>query len=210
MPILPAEPDCYPPHLWESRESFPSKEDGVWWCLHTRPRQEKATARELHKHGITYYLPQVVKEDRTPQGRKIQSIVPLFTSYLFLYGDFNDRLKALKGNRLVGVLEVDDQEGLVGDLQQINTMLHSGLPVMPEPTMPVGAKVKIISGPLAGIKGTVVRRGKRDQFVAIVDFLGRGATVDLQDWQVEKIGDEPEPTSSPNGANGTSKTNPSS
>jgi transcriptional antiterminator RfaH len=32
-----------------------------------------------------------------------------------------------------------------------------------------------------------VRRGKRDQFVAVVHFLGRGATVDLQDWQVEGV-----------------------
>ena len=35
--------------------------------------------------------------------------------------------------------------------------------------------------------GTVIRRAKRDQFVAVVRFLGRGATVDLQDWQVEQV-----------------------
>jgi transcriptional antiterminator RfaH len=66
-------------------------------------------------------------------------------------------------------------------------MLSSGLPVQPEPTVPVGARVKIASGPLAGLEGTVIRRGKRDQFVAVVHFLGRGATVDLEDWQVELL-----------------------
>jgi transcriptional antiterminator RfaH len=68
-------------------------------------------------------------------------------------------------------------------------MLGSGLTVSAEPAVPVGAKVRIATGPLTGIVGTVIRRGKRDQFVAVVQFLGRGATVDLQDWQVERVDD---------------------
>jgi transcriptional antiterminator RfaH len=164
-----------------------SKAEAVWWCLHTRPRQEKATARELRKLEVTFFLPQVLKEDRTPQGRKIRSVIPLFPSYLFLLGDHTDRLSALRGNRLVSVLEVSDQGALERDLRQIHRMLNSGRPVQPEPAVPVGSRVRITTGPLTGIEGTVIRRGKRDQFVAVVRFLGRGATVDLEDWQVEQV-----------------------
>ncbi len=191
MPILPAEPDCYPAELWEDGIPPPAKPDGLWWCLHTKPRQEKATVRDLREQGVVYYLPQAVKESRTPQGRLIRSVTPLFASYVFLYGDARDRLAALRGNRLVNVLEVVDQEGLVRDLRQIHQMLSSGLAVSAEPVVPVGAKVRIATGPLTGIVGTVIRRGKRDQFVAVVHFLGRGATVDLQDWQVETISSSP-------------------
>jgi len=159
----------------------------VWRCLHTKPRQEKATARELLDAGITYYLPQAVKESRTPQGRKIRAVVPLFAGYLFLHGDPHDRLAVLRSHRLVNVLEVVDQEALARDLQQIHKMLTSGLVVSPEPTVPVGATVRILSGPLTGITGKVIRRGKHNQFVAVVNFLRRGATVDLQDWQVEMV-----------------------
>jgi transcriptional antiterminator RfaH len=187
MPILRAEPDSYPANLWEDGMPPPVKPDGLWWCLHTKPRQEKATARDLREQGVVYYLPQVVKESRTPQGRRIQSVAPLFAGYVFLYGDARDRLAALRGNRLVNVLEVVDQEGLVRDLRQVHKMISSGLSVSAEPVVPVGAKVRIATGPLTGIVGTVIRRGKRDQFVAVVQFLGRGATVDLQDWQVETI-----------------------
>jgi transcriptional antiterminator RfaH len=190
MPILPAEPDCYPASLWEESPALPIREGGAWRCLHTKPRQEKATARELRKQGIVYYLPQVWKESRTPQGRRLQSVVPLFASYLFFHGDWHDRLEALRGNRLVSILEVADQAGLVRDLRQVYKMLSSGLPVSPEPSVPVGATVRIATGPLTGIVGTVIRRGNRDQFVAVVQFLGRGATVDLQDWQVEQVASE--------------------
>jgi transcriptional antiterminator RfaH len=186
MPILPAEPDLYPPDLWESEEPG---EDRLWWCLHTKPRQEKATARDLRSQKLAYYLPQVVHEDRTPQGRKIRSIIPLFTSYLFLLGSDQERVLSLKGNRLVRVIDVADQDGLWHDLRQIHRMLASGLAVIPEPTVPVGARVRIQTGPLAGMVGKVIRRGKRDQFVAVVHFLGSGATVDLEDWQVEQLPD---------------------
>lgn len=188
MPILPAEPDFYPPDLWETPRSLGSDpSEVVWRCLHVKPRQEKAVGRELLKLQVSYYLPQVVKEDRTPQGRKIRSVVPLFPGYLFLFGDLTARLAALRGNRVVSVLEVADQPSLEHDLLQIHRMLASGVPVTPEPAMPVGARVRIQTGPLLGVEGTVIRRGKRDQFVAVVRFLGRGATVDLEDWQVERI-----------------------
>ncbi len=186
MPILPAEPDLFPPNLWQDNELW-ANQSGRWWCLHTKPRQEKAVARDLRSCGVAYYLPQVVHEDRTPQGRKTRSIIPLFTSYLFLLGDDRERVEALKGNRLANVLEVADQVALTHDLRQIHQMLLSGLAIRPEPVMPVGARVRIKTGPLTGIEGTVFRRDKRDKFVAVVQFLVRGATVDLEDWQVEPI-----------------------
>lgn len=189
MPILPAEPDRFPEDLWDDGAPIPSKPEALWWCLHTKPRQEKATVRDLREQAVVYYLPQVVKEGRTPQGRRIHSVTPLFAGYVFLYGDPHDRLAALRGNRLVSVLEVVDQGGLIHDLRQVHQMLGSGLTVSAEPMVPVGARVRITTGPLTGIVGTVIRRGKRDQFVAVVQFLGRGATVDLQDWQVEQVAD---------------------
>jgi transcriptional antiterminator RfaH len=188
MPILPAEPDLHPRDLWEREEEFSL--DERWWCLHTKPRQEKAVARTLRSRNVAYYLPQVVKVDRTPRGRRIRSNMPLFTGYVFLRGDELARAEALRTNRLAHVLEVYDQDTLVHDLRQIHQMLTSGLTVLPEPVMPVGARVRITSGPLMGIVGTVIRRGKRDQFVAVVQFLGRGATVELEDWQVERVEDE--------------------
>lgn len=187
MPILPAEPDMYPPNLWEA--NLRGTNEARWWCLHTKPRQEKAAARDLQIHQIPHYLPQVVHEGKTPAGRKTRSVLPLFPGYLFLLGEETAKAQALRGNRLVGVLEVADQEGIHLDLHQIHTLIGSGLAIVPEPTLPVGSTVRIVSGPLKGMIGTIVKRGKRDQFVAIVHFLGQGATVDLEDWQVEKLAD---------------------
>jgi transcription antitermination factor NusG len=189
MPILPAEPDMYPENLWDEASSPPLDSDRRWFCLHTKPRQEKATARELRIAGVPFYLPMMVHEDRTPAGRKTRSVLPLFCSYLFMYGDGTERVRALKGNRLVHVLEVADQTELVQDLRQIHQMLNSGLAIEPEQSAPVGSRVRIKSGPLSGLVGSVIRRGKKDRFLAVVNILGAGATVALEDWQVEILDD---------------------
>jgi transcriptional antiterminator RfaH len=188
MPILPAESDSYPPDLWS--EGLALNGDGRWWCLHAKPRQEKKVASDLRAHRVAHYLPQIAKEGRTPGGRKTRSILPLFPGYLFLYGDEAARLEALQGNRLVRVLRVPDQEKLVCDLKQVYRLISSGVAVVHEPSYPVGTLVRITDGPLVGLVGRVVRRGKRDQFTALVRFLGQGATVELEDWQVEPLVDD--------------------
>jgi transcription antitermination factor NusG len=190
MPILPAESDSYPPDLWS--ESMRFDPAARWWCLHTKPRQEKAAARDLGRQQICHYLPQAVRTSRTPSGRATRSVIPLFPGYLFLHGREQDRLAALRGNRLVGTLWVEDQAELTRDLTQVHRMLGSGLPIIPEPTYSVGALVRVTQGPLTGLIGLVTRRGKRDRFTAVVRFLGQGASVDLEDWQVEPF-TEPRP-----------------
>jgi transcription antitermination factor NusG len=188
MPILAAEPEMYPVTLWEG-DSAAADPGRRWWCLHTKPRQEKSLARDLRKRRIAHYLPQVVQVSRTPCGRKIRSLLPLFPGYMFLRGNDYDRVEARRGNHLARALDVPDQESLERDLRQIHQLLSSGLPVAPEPSYVVGTKVRILAGPLNGIVGTVIRRDGRDRFVALVHFLGRGARITLRDWQAEQVQD---------------------
>lgn len=186
MPILREEPSKYPDDLWQG-DGEAADPRHPWWCLHTKPRQEKATARYLRDHRLTYYLPQVVQVSRTPKGRKLRAVVPMFTGYVFLRGDDYHRIEALKSNHIVQVLTVGDQERLIRDLRQIDVLLRSGLSILSEPKIPVGTQVRILSGPLTGLTGTVIRRETRERFLAIVDFLSRGASVELEDWQVERL-----------------------
>ena len=185
MPILPAEPSVYPVDLWDHGPVL----DGPmrWWCLHTKPRREKATARHLLARQVSYYLPQVMRESRSPGGRKIRSLLPLFPGYVFMVGDDHQRLEAFRSGSLVKILEVTDQATLSQNLRQIHQMLAAGVAVMLEPSHPVGVRVRITTGPLTGLIGVVTRRGPHDRFSAAVEFLGCGVTVALEDWQVERI-----------------------
>jgi transcriptional antiterminator RfaH len=183
MPILAAEPEWYPSTLWQEDRSRAGPDR--WWCLHTKPRREKALARSLRKRSIAYFLPQVTSESRTPGGRAIRSQLPLFPGYIFVHGDRYQLVDSTQGNHVANVLNVDDQASLERDLSHLHRLLASGLPVSPESTYPVGSMVEIQTGPLTGFVGTVERRDGGTRFTAIVRFLGKGASVRLDDWQVK-------------------------
>jgi transcriptional antiterminator RfaH len=184
MPILQAETDYYPETLWDgARTSLSGVEH--WWCLHTKPRQEKKTARFLVSRGMSFYLPQTDRVTRMPSGRVARSRIPLFPGYCFYFGDAEGRLAVFESKTLVRILECPDPLGLERDLRQVREMLAAGLEVASEPHYPVGSWVRVVNGPLQGMVGMIDQRGKRDRFVAIVRTLGQGVSVELRDWQVE-------------------------
>src|SRR5207302_6368574 len=94
------------------------------------------------------------------RGRIMTSHVPLFAGYVFLLGDRDERVTALATRRVVQSLEVKDQEGLWRDLRQLQRLISSGAPIKPEDRLAPGMSVEITSGPLAGLKGKILRTAK--------------------------------------------------
>src|SRR5438309_6652582 len=99
MPILPAEPDRFPDELFQDPKTQEHSER-AWWVMHTRPQQEKSLARELRQRRIPYYLPMYARRRRF-RSRIVASYVPLFTSYLFLLADREERVACLVTSRVV-------------------------------------------------------------------------------------------------------------
>jgi transcription antitermination factor NusG len=184
MPILPAEPQIFPDRLFEPDRENSSQRN--WWVLHTRPRQEKSLARQLHAIGIPFYLPLVQKRLRI-RNRPITSHLPLFGGYLFLLADHDERVAALTTQRIVRSLEVADQNQLWCDLAQIHRLIRSGVPIVPEDRLSPGTLVEIRSGPLAGLRGKIQASASRRRFVVEVNFIHRGASILLEDFTLAPV-----------------------
>ncbi len=183
MPIRPAEVALFPPNLLDD-EQPPAVGGCVWWLLHTRPRQEKCLAEQLHRKGISFYLPLMTKR-LLVRGRALVSQVPLFPGYLFLWGGDEERVAALATSRVVRSIAVADQRRLQHDLRQVNGLIRSGAPITPEERLQPGAVVEIRSGVLAGLKGKIVRVASGHKFVVEVDFIHRGASVLMDGFVLE-------------------------
>jgi transcriptional antiterminator RfaH len=161
----------------------------LWWVLHTRPRQEKSLARQLHAGHVPFYLPVVSRRCRM-RGRTMTSRVPLFPGYVFLLADAEERVAALATCRVARTIRVTDQERLWGDLRQIHRLISCGAPITSEERLVPGMPVEIRSGPLAGLKGKILRTASGRRFVVEVDFIQKGASVLLEDFMLEKAGQE--------------------
>ena len=186
MPILAAEPDRYPADALDRLPDGTSQ--SRWWVLHAKPRQEKSLARFLHAAGLYYYLPLLARRHRV-RGRNMTAQVPLFTGYVFLWGDPEQRIIALSSNRIVQTLITPDSTRLTRDLRQIDTLLASGAAITPEPRLMPGDVVEISSGPLSGLTGTIVRTATARRFVVTVDFIQQGASVLLDDHNLSPVRD---------------------
>lgn len=149
-----------------------------WHVLHTRSRQEKALAEVLDAAGIAYFLPSVRKV-AYHGGRKRAVELPLFSSYLFLWGPLDAAYFAVSTKRVVRTIPVADQARLDHELAQIRLALAGGAELDPYPFLRRGRVVRVRSGPLQGVEGLVEERLKRDRLVLQVRTLGRATALEI-------------------------------
>ncbi len=187
MPLLPLEPFIYPPDLLTTLGQS-AEETEHWWVLHTRPRAEKVLARKLLALRQDFFLP-LYKKKLQIRGRSLTSYLPLFPSYVFMRGDENARLEALRTNQIIRVLPVPEGKRLRADLTSTYRLMECGAPVAPEDRLQPGMAVVLTSGPLSGLQGKIIRRNTHLRFVIEVDFIQQGASVEVEGWMLQPLGD---------------------
>lgn len=186
MPILARESDIYPAELLD-RNDLGGQTDLRWWALYTRSRREKELMRRLRSLEIAHCAPLIPHRTRSPSGRTRTSYLPLFSNYVFLYGDEHSRYQALTTNCVSRDLLVPDGPRLTFDLRQIYRLIASGMPLTVESRLEPGRRVRIKSGLLVGQEGIIVQRRGREHLLVTVDFLQQGASVVVEDFEVEAI-----------------------
>lgn len=181
MPILAAEPDLYPADLFES-----CGDRRAWAVAQTKPRQEKCLARDLLGQEIPFFAPCTPRRIRI-RNRIAVSYNPLFAGYVFVRCESGERGRVLGTNRVTRLLAVGDQERLTDDLRQVWALTGLGLPLTTVERLDIGEKVRVRTGPMTGLTGSVVRSAGRQRFVVAVDFLGKGVAVELETGTLAKL-----------------------
>lgn len=170
--------DENPPPRYPDRRIHES--EGTWWIAKIKPRQEKALAFDLIRHEIEYYLPMYTKVVRRRDNNKPRkSVLPLFPGYIsFCTPIVGGENKLYATRRVVRVVEVRHQRRFMDELEQIYYTLDLGIALAPfEPPRDYapGEMVEVRSGPLRGIRGSVVRIAAGHKLVLSVEGLGRAA-----------------------------------
>lgn len=186
MPILAKEPDIFPDDLLDS-EPVDEVATRDWWVVYTLSRREKDFMRRLRQMEVAHYGPMIKKRNRSPGGRVRHSYVPLFPGYVFLQADEEHRQLAMTTNCISRCLPVVEVGRLQRDLHQIRQLIEVGAPLTPESRLEPGMPVRIKSGHMAGIEGYVIKRHGQQRLVVAVQFLQQGASLLLEDFQVEAI-----------------------
>jgi len=184
--------------LWEAllrvepEQAIPGDLPGRWWVAHTKPRSEKALARDLAALNIFCYLPlhrRVTRSRNT--GRVSHSLVPVFPSYLFFNATEEQRIRALRTERIVSTLNVLDQQQLVCELRQIQRVIRANTDLIWDPRLVVGDWVRVIAGPLMGVEGVVRQFRPRSRVALNVHMLSQSVQVEVDRDLLEPIDPPP-------------------
>jgi transcriptional antiterminator NusG len=179
-----------------SRELFfsdqavdPSEESGnpgCWWLLHTKSRQEKMVAEQLCTRRVPHFLP-VVQKTSLSRGRTRTATLPLFTGYLFLWGNDRSRLHALQTNRVCKITRVTEGEQLRSDLRQIAKLISLGIPLTAEARLATGQRFRVKSGKFVDFEGTVIKRSDKTHLFVAVEYMQTGVSMKIEDYLLEPI-----------------------
>jgi len=184
MPILDKERDLYPADLLQ-RQDIGLEQDRCWWALYTMSRREKELMRRLLALEIPFYCPIIRQLHRSPAGRLRTSYLPLFPNYVFVYGDTEDRYNSYTTNCISRDIKVTDGIQLTNDLRQLQKLILADVPLTRESKLELGQSVRIKTGAFKDFEGYIVRREGHTRLLIAVNFLQQGASVLLEDCEVE-------------------------
>lgn len=185
MPILPEEPSVHPNNLFDGDLLVPDT-GRCWRVMHTRPRQEKMLARFLLARGVPYFLP-CSQRRHLIRGKMYTSFLPIFSGYLFLYGNDDEHHLGVTCRHTASIQMVADQSRFDSEIRQIRTLISCGAPVTAEAKLEPGMVVEIQQGPLKGLQGVIHSSASGRRFVVLVNFLRQGASVMLDDVMLAKV-----------------------
>lgn len=151
-----------------------------WYALYTRSRQEKVVEAGLQRLGLATYLPLLQKVRKWSDRRKVIE-VPYFSGYVFLRCRDDQRSAAWSVPGAVRFLGGQGQATPIDpvEIDTIRDALARRVPFDPHPHLEQGQPVTIVSGPLAGLSGTLVRRERKYRLVLYVKAMGQGISAEV-------------------------------
>jgi transcriptional antiterminator NusG len=155
-----------------------------WYALWTHSHCEQLVAQQLTTKGFHVLLPQVELWS-TRRGIRRPVLLPLFPGYLFLRHDMDKHsyIEVRKARGLVNILGGRwDQLMSVPEVQinAIQAMMLSSLPLLPHPYLREGQRVRITDGPLTNVEGILMRtKPNKGRLVLSVDLLKQSVAVDV-------------------------------
>jgi transcriptional antiterminator NusG len=173
------------PHSLELPASF---YEPLWYAAYTSANHEKRIAEQLARRSVEHFLP-LYEAARRWKDRRVRLRLPLFPGYIFVRLALRDRLQ---------VLQVPGVANLVGfsgtpvplpqeDIDALRASLSHGVRTASHPYLNVGRRVRVKSGPLAGMAGILARRKNGARFVVSVELIQRSIAVEMDAADLEAM-----------------------
>jgi transcription antitermination factor NusG len=172
-------PGCHlPPAYGEER----------WYAAYTCANHEKSVAAQLEVRAVEHFVP-LYNSVRRWRDRRVRLAMPLFPGYVFLRLALREKLRVLEIPSLVHLVGFDGQPAALSDeeIEALRQGLTERLNVQPHPYLTVGRRVRVVSGPLTGLEGIILRKKNHLRFVISLNLIMRSVSVELDDADIVPV-----------------------
>jgi transcription antitermination factor NusG len=179
-----------------SEEREDGNQDGAilanWYALFTRHQFEKSVALALSNKNFEIFLP-LCPSVRQWQDRAKLLSVPLFPGYLFIREGMDQQLQILTTPGVVRIVGWGGRPAVVPQVQleAVKRIIESRLTVESHPLLERGDRIRVKTGPLAGLEGILARIKGATRLVVSMEMLGQSAAVEIDILSVARIGPLP-------------------
>lgn len=152
-----------------------------WFALCTHARHEKAVRERLCKKGYEEFLPTFICTSQwSDRTKKIEA--PLFPGYCFARFENCELFDVLQVPGVCYVVGSGGQpESIPGEeIEALRKLMTSAVSYSPHQSIAEGMLVQIARGPLAGIRGRLMRQDSGHYVIIGVDLIKLGARVKVQ------------------------------
>ena len=98
-----------------------------------------------------------------------------------------ERTRAITTNCISSCTQVVQDEPLIEDLRQICSIVDQGEALTPEAKLQAGSRVRVRSGPFAGLEGDVIRREGKTRLLLSVRYLEQGVSMEMDEALLESV-----------------------
>jgi len=157
-----------------------------WYALYTNGRHEKRVAELLSNHQVDCYLP-LYRSVRRWRDRRKEVDLPLFPGYVFVRIPWRSRLGVLTVPGVVQFVTFSGKPAPIADseLEALRHGLGCSSGIEPHPYLKAGKRVRVRSGPFAGLNGILVRRKNAYRLVLSIDLIMRSLSVEVDEAEIE-------------------------
>ena len=160
--------------------------DTNWYAVYTAPQHEKSALKQLAIREIELFLPTYETVRVWKNRQRVKLVLPVFPTYLFVHIKPGERVKVLQSP---GVLHIvgNRREPLPLPYLEIES-LRSGFyrqRIEPYRELVIGEKVRIKSGVMQGVCGTLVRKDSGTRFVLTLELINQHAAVQVGAEELE-------------------------
>jgi transcription antitermination factor NusG len=159
-----------------------------WFAVYTLPRHEKRIAHHFNIRHIESFLPLYRTLRKWKDGSKANLELPLFPGYVFVRMVKRERVKVLEVPGVLSIAGCGREPTPLPDIEI--DALRSGVAlgkIEPHAYLVLGEKVRITSGPMAGLEGVLVRRKNSFRVVVTLSMIMQSVSVELDISDVEPV-----------------------